>query len=134
MNPGDTWVHEEPMVGLEPTTGGLQNRCSTTELHRLVAKVGCISVLPESIIMLECFTVKAFLADLLICGQATLNSLRRVRERWRDSRACLALHRSRREMLLQLLTYHSDSITHRSQFGRCYCATHITQTAVGHHQ
>jgi len=26
MNPGDTWVHEEPMVGLEPTTGGLQNR------------------------------------------------------------------------------------------------------------
>ena len=26
MNPGDTWVHEEPMVGLEPTTGGLQIR------------------------------------------------------------------------------------------------------------
>jgi hypothetical protein len=25
---------EEPMVGLEPTTGGLQNRCSATELHR----------------------------------------------------------------------------------------------------
>jgi hypothetical protein len=24
----------EPMVGLEPTTSGLQNRCSTTELHR----------------------------------------------------------------------------------------------------
>ncbi|KKU05628.1 MAG: hypothetical protein UX09_C0067G0015 [Candidatus Uhrbacteria bacterium GW2011_GWE2_45_35] len=24
----------EPMVGIEPTTYGLQNRCSTTELHR----------------------------------------------------------------------------------------------------
>src|SRR6266566_316257 len=69
--------------------------------------------------MLECFTVKAFLADLLICAQATLNSLRRVRERWRDSRACLALHRSRREMLLQLLTYHSDSITLRMRLATC---------------
>src|SRR2546421_6889784 len=62
------------------------------------------------------------------------SSLRRVRERWRDSRACLALHRSRREMLLQLLTYHSDSITHRSQFGCGYSTTHVTETAVGHHQ
>ena len=34
MNPGLAWVHGEPMVGLEPTTSGLQNRCSTTELHR----------------------------------------------------------------------------------------------------
>ncbi len=41
MNPGDTWVHEEPMVGLEPTTGGLQNRCSTTELHRLGGAFRC---------------------------------------------------------------------------------------------
>ena len=78
--------------------------------------------------------VKAFLADLLICRQATLNSLRRVRERWRDSRACLTLHRSRREMLLQLLTNHFDSITHRSQFGCGYSTTHVTETAVGHHQ
>ncbi|MEY2466860.1 MAG: hypothetical protein QOD03_1381 [Verrucomicrobiota bacterium] len=23
----------EPMVGIEPTTDGLRNRCSTTELH-----------------------------------------------------------------------------------------------------
>ena len=23
----------EPVVGIEPTTDGLQNRCSTTELH-----------------------------------------------------------------------------------------------------
>ena len=34
MNPGHTRVLLEPMVGLEPTTSGLQNRCSTTELHR----------------------------------------------------------------------------------------------------
>gem|GEM_PF-6084439 len=26
----------EPVVGLEPTTSGLQNRCSTTELNRLL--------------------------------------------------------------------------------------------------
>jgi hypothetical protein len=26
----------EPMIGLEPTTVGLQNRCSTIELHRQV--------------------------------------------------------------------------------------------------
>src|SRR6266571_1672402 len=44
MNPGDTWVHEEPMVGLEPTTGGLQNRCSTTELHRLTRGLYCLGV------------------------------------------------------------------------------------------
>ena len=25
----------EPMVGIEPTTDGLRNRCSTTELHWL---------------------------------------------------------------------------------------------------
>ena len=25
----------EPVVGIEPTTYGLRNRCSTTELHRL---------------------------------------------------------------------------------------------------
>jgi hypothetical protein len=34
MNPGLAWVHGEPMVRLELTTSGLQNRCSTTELHR----------------------------------------------------------------------------------------------------
>jgi hypothetical protein len=27
----------EPVVGLEPTTDGLQNRCSTTELNWLLA-------------------------------------------------------------------------------------------------
>ena len=26
MNPGNTWVREEPLVGLEPTTSGLQIR------------------------------------------------------------------------------------------------------------
>ncbi len=36
MNPREAWVRGEPMVGLEPTTSGLQNRCSTTELHRLM--------------------------------------------------------------------------------------------------
>jgi hypothetical protein len=35
INPPVELVHREPMVGLEPTTSGLQNRCSTTELHRL---------------------------------------------------------------------------------------------------
>ncbi len=34
MNPGLAWVHMKPMVRLELTTSGLQNRCSTTELHR----------------------------------------------------------------------------------------------------
>ena len=29
----------EPVVGIEPTTYGLRNRCSTTELHWLVP--GC---------------------------------------------------------------------------------------------
>jgi hypothetical protein len=36
MNPGLAWVREEPMRRLELLAGGLQNRCSTTELHRLV--------------------------------------------------------------------------------------------------
>ena len=33
----DVWrmVKMEPMVGIEPTTYGLRNRCSTTELHWL---------------------------------------------------------------------------------------------------
>ncbi len=26
---------KKPVVGIEPTTGGLQNRCSAAELHRL---------------------------------------------------------------------------------------------------
>jgi hypothetical protein len=30
MNPGLDWVHSEPMVGLEPTTGGLQIRFQMT--------------------------------------------------------------------------------------------------------
>lgn len=30
-----TTPHDEPVVGFEPTTDGLQNRCSTTELNRL---------------------------------------------------------------------------------------------------
>ena len=29
----------EPVVGIEPTTYGLRNRCSTTELHRLKLNV-----------------------------------------------------------------------------------------------
>ena len=29
----------EPVVGIEPTTYGLRNRCSTTELHRLKVNV-----------------------------------------------------------------------------------------------
>jgi hypothetical protein len=28
-----TQLRMEPMVGIEPTTDGLRNRCSTTELH-----------------------------------------------------------------------------------------------------
>jgi hypothetical protein len=36
MNPGYTWVREEPMRRFELLASGLQNRCSTTELHRLV--------------------------------------------------------------------------------------------------
>lgn len=34
MKPGFSWLHEEPMIRLELMTGGLQNRCSTTELHQ----------------------------------------------------------------------------------------------------
>src|SRR5260221_8768068 len=38
------------------------------------------------------------------------------------------------EILLQFLSYHADPRAHRSQFGRGYRATHVTQAAVGHHQ
>jgi hypothetical protein len=32
----------EPAVGIEPTTGGLRNRCSTSELRwRVIAGVAC---------------------------------------------------------------------------------------------
>jgi hypothetical protein len=42
-NPGQTWVHEEPVMGIEPATGGLQNRCSTTELHRQILRLTTIN-------------------------------------------------------------------------------------------
>lgn len=29
----------KPVIGIEPTTYGLQNRCSTVELHRQVVKI-----------------------------------------------------------------------------------------------
>src|SRR5260370_7723809 len=38
------------------------------------------------------------------------------------------------ETLLQFLSHHANSFAHRSQFGRGYRATHVTQAAVGHHQ
>ena len=34
-NPVNIGFPLEPVVGIEPTTYGLRNRCSTTELHRL---------------------------------------------------------------------------------------------------
>src|SRR6266852_2547140 len=38
------------------------------------------------------------------------------------------------ETLLQFLSHYANSFAHRSQFGRGYRATHVTQAAVGHHQ
>ena len=37
--PRKDWFSMEPVVGIEPTTYGLRNRCSTTELHRLKLNV-----------------------------------------------------------------------------------------------
>jgi hypothetical protein len=38
----------EPVVGVEPTTYGLQNRCSTTELNWLTLKNPALHILAES--------------------------------------------------------------------------------------
>ena len=41
-----TQFEVEPMAGIEPATDGLRNRCSTTELHWLLAlKIHCILLL-----------------------------------------------------------------------------------------
>ena len=37
MKTSKSTVLLEPVVGIEPTTYGLRNRCSTTELHRRCA-------------------------------------------------------------------------------------------------
>ena len=43
-NPGISWVHSEPMVGLEPTAGGLQiRRINTADVEGLLEqKPGCV--------------------------------------------------------------------------------------------
>ena len=50
----------EPVVGVEPTTYGLQNRCSTTELNWLLA----LKTLGVS--LLFSFTVQAFAYSICI--------------------------------------------------------------------
>jgi hypothetical protein len=42
------WEMKKPMIGIEPITAGLQNQCSTVELHWHLAagngnKIGCFS-------------------------------------------------------------------------------------------